>query len=68
MYSDNPSLVELKTSKDAPVQVLDSPTVNCLLHLPNATTAITLQNGTENDSQTHYVLKCWILFVSMDSV
>lgn len=61
MYSDHASLVELKTSEDGPIQVevLDSPSVTCLLHPPNAT----VQNGTKNDSQAHNVLKCWILFV-----
>lgn len=47
VYSDRASLVELKTSEDGPVQVevLDLPTVTCLLHPPN----VTVQYGTKND-------------------
>lgn len=68
--SDRGSLVELKMNQDGPVQVeaLDPPTVTCLLPPPNATTAPTVRTGTEHDGQTHNVLKCWILFVLMDSV
>lgn len=38
------------------------------VYSPLPTTARTVQTGAEHDGQTHNVLKCWILFVLMDSV
>lgn len=58
MYSDRASFVELKMSEDGPVQV-EVFGFTRLHHPPNATMRV-------QNSQTHDVLKCWILLVSLD--